>query len=140
MKTHRWLFLAAVVVIGRGQPAPKLGLHEVDLSAMAPGSGRGVAVANRSATGGELRIGGEKFARGIGTRAFSTIILELDGRARLLTGRAGADDAAKASTVRLHVLGVHRVLWDSGVMRARRSRATVLDPPRGRAHARVARD
>lgn len=118
MRPWGYLLLVVAALVARGQTAAKFGLHELDLSAMTPGTGRGMAVANRSASGGELRIGGEKFARGIGTRAFSTLMVELDGRAVVLTGRAGPDDTAKAATVRLHVLGDRRVLWDSGVMRA----------------------
>lgn len=110
--------LAMVSAAVQAHQSGRIGLHEIDLSAMTSGTGRGTALANRSVAGGLLSVAGRQFDTGVGTRAFSTLILELDGCAELLTGWAGADDAGRDATVRLHVLGDRRVLWDSGLMRA----------------------
>ena len=50
--------------------------------------------------------------------AFTALIIELDGRADLLSGRAGVDDTGKAGGLRRHVLGHRCVLWDSGILAA----------------------
>ena len=74
---------------------------------------------DQSFPGKPLAIAGRKFAHGLGTRATSTLWLELDGRVEKFSATVGVDDAANtpAAAVRFQLIGDGRRLWDSGVMK-----------------------
>lgn len=74
---------------------------------------------DKSFSGKPLSIAGQKFSRGVGTRALTTLWLELDGRAEKLLASVGVDDAADkaGAAVVFTVIGDERKLWESGVMR-----------------------
>src|SRR4051812_24147824 len=51
-----------------------------------------VAQADHSIDGNPIHIGGRAFAGGVGTRATSTLFIDLGGRAERFTAMVGADD------------------------------------------------
>lgn len=74
---------------------------------------------NQAYNGKPLSIAGQKYQQGIGTRATSTLWLELDGTAEAFTATVGVDDAANTPNAAIHiqVIGDGRRLWDSSVMK-----------------------
>ena len=93
-----------------------VGLEELDMSRMSQGWGS--PQMDKSVSGGQLSIGGRKFAHGIGTHAAGEFALDLHGSARRFSAWVGVDDAAQApGSVTFQLLGDGRVLWKSGVMR-----------------------
>ncbi|MEI7732555.1 MAG: NPCBM/NEW2 domain-containing protein [Verrucomicrobiota bacterium] len=93
-------------------------LTELDLSHLHVEGWRKPA-ADRSFSGKPLMIGGQKFERGIGTRATTTLWVELDGQAEEFAASVGVDDAAgnPAAAVTFAIYGDGRKLWESGVMK-----------------------
>ena len=76
---------------------------------------------DKSVEGHELSTGGEKFARGLGTHAQSTLYISLRGGARTFSAAVGVDDEVGRSpnaSVTFSVLGDGKTLWRSGVMKA----------------------
>jgi alpha-galactosidase len=69
--------------------------------------------------GKPLSIGGQKFQTGIGTRALSTLWLELDGHVLKFTASVGVDDSApnEAASACFSIIGDGRKLWTSGAMK-----------------------
>lgn len=106
-------------------------LSSLDLSKVQQGWGQ--AQADKAVTGRPLSIAGERFGRGVGTHARSTLWIELGGGAERFQARVGVDDAAgseKASVV-FKVVGDGRQLWTSGVMRPGQPAQTVDVDVRG---------
>jgi alpha-galactosidase len=66
-----------------------------------------------------MTISGRTFQRGIGTRATSTLWVELDGQADQFVASVGVDDAAAnpAAAIVFSIFGDGRKLWESGVMK-----------------------
>jgi len=82
-------------------------------------SGIGTVISNQSVMKKPMSIAGRTFARGVGTHAVSTFMLDLDGRSIGITGRTGIDDAAsEKASARFYLVGDRKVLWDSQVMHA----------------------
>jgi len=77
--------------------------------------------ANRSVDGNPLTIGGQKYERGLGTHAQSTLELLLDGRFENFTAQVGLDDesAAGGGSVEFQIIGDGKTIWTSGVMRSK---------------------
>ena len=75
--------------------------------------------ANQAFSGKPLAIGGQQFARGIGTRATTTLWVELDGRTEKFLAAVGVDDGTtnSAAAVIFAIYGDGKKIWDSGVMR-----------------------
>ncbi len=94
-----------------------VGLENLDLTRMTCGWAK--PMANRNVRGGELRIGGRTFDRGVGTHAESLIRLRLPAGPVRLRAWVGVDDAAGAGrgSVEFRVLGDGRCRWSSGLMR-----------------------
>jgi len=74
---------------------------------------------DKSFSGKPLAVAGRKFERGIGTRALSTLWLELDGRVERFQAFVGVDDAAgnAEAAVVFSIFGDGKKLWESGVMK-----------------------
>ncbi|MCX6908174.1 MAG: NPCBM/NEW2 domain-containing protein, partial [Verrucomicrobia bacterium] len=74
---------------------------------------------DKAFSGRPLSIAGQKFQNGIGTRALSTLWLELDGRAQKFLASVGVDDGApnEAASVCFTVIGDGKKLWTSGAMK-----------------------
>src|SRR5213593_2836533 len=97
--------------------AQKIWLDELDLSAMQ--AGWGTPHARKSVEGNVLTIAGQKFDRGVGTHAVSTLLLILDGKGKRFTASVGVDDEAGSdkASVSFYVLGDRKIFWESGVMK-----------------------
>jgi alpha-galactosidase len=95
-------------------------LDELNLAVATQGYGdphKNVSVDNQP-----LTIGGQKFLRGFGTHAESFLRVILQGNGQSFSASVGVDDDVNgnpASSVEFIVRGDGRVLWRSGVMRAR---------------------
>jgi alpha-galactosidase len=67
-----------------------------------------------------LAIAGQKFARGVGTHAHSTLWVHLEGGTDRFQASVGVDDAAGGgdrASVAFRIVGDGRTLWKSGLMR-----------------------
>lgn len=84
-------------------------------------------VANRALSGKPLSIGQKQFERGIGTRATSTLWLELDGQTERFTASAGVDDNAgnAAASAVFSLYGDGKKLWESAPMKLGQPAVTV---------------
>ena len=71
---------------------------------------------DKSFTGKPLSVAGQKFSHGIGTRALTTLWLELDGRVEKFTAAVGVDDSAPdaGASACFSIVGDGRMLWTSG--------------------------
>jgi alpha-galactosidase len=118
MKRHA-LLVVLIVAAGWSLTATALGetlgLEQLDLSAMTAGWGK--PQKNLSITEKPLSIGGQKFARGVGTHANSECWIVLDGKAKQFTAQVGVDDNARdaRASIEFTVFGDDRELWRSGV-------------------------
>ncbi len=81
--------------------------------------GWGKPQTDKSFVGKPLSIAGQKFEHGIGTRALSTLWLELDGRVQKFSASVGVDDAApnEAASAIFSIIGDGKKLWISGTMK-----------------------
>jgi alpha-galactosidase len=96
--------------------AQTVSLGELDLNQMEQDYGR--ARVNRSVDNQPISIGGKSFEAGVGTHAFSRIVIDLHGDGELFSAMAGVDDGAGrgAGRVVFRVLGDGRALWQSQTM------------------------
>jgi alpha-galactosidase len=92
-------------------------LTSLDLSKMRQGYGK--PQIDRSIREQPLSIGGQKFERGVGTHASSTLWINLAGGSEKFLASAGVDDAAGSPTasVTFKIVGDGKTLWQSGVMK-----------------------
>ena len=81
--------------------------------------GWGKPQTDKSFGGKPLSVAGQKFEHGIGTRALSTLWLELDGRVEKFVASVGVDDGApnEAASVCFSIIGDGKKLWISGTMK-----------------------
>ena len=98
--------------------AASVSLTELDLNHLHV-AGWSAPRVNQAFYGQPLSIGGRKFERGVGTRATTTLWLELDGKVERFTGWVGTHDVANQpdAAVRFQLIGDGKRLWDSGVHR-----------------------
>jgi alpha-galactosidase len=74
--------------------------------------------ANRSCDYNRLSIDGKRYKRGVGTHAFSRMMIDVHGAGERIKGAAGVDDeSGKDATVEFFILGDREILWQSGEMR-----------------------
>ena len=123
----RWGLLPAQVAIFLGMSLTtfsqsdstsfrQIALSELDLSKMT--SVMGTPRVDRSIRGDTMRIGGKQFLKGVGTHAYSRMLIDLHGSARRFTAMVGLDDAGYVhASISFHVVGDQRVLWQSGPMK-----------------------
>src|SRR5436190_9889771 len=90
----------------------------------------GRARTNRSTQNKPMSIGGQKFTNGIGTRASSQLMLDLQGKAQSFYAKVGVDDEVTNGngSVVFKVVGDKKTLWQSPVMRAG-DKAREIDVP-----------
>ena len=99
-------------------PAETNWLSTLNLSGVEQGWGE--AHSDRSVNNERLTVAGRVFERGIGTHANSSIPLELDGNALVLSGAAGLDDeTAGRGSVVFQIQAAGKELWNSGLMKPR---------------------
>lgn len=92
-------------------------LDELDVGQVAQDWGD--AHRNQSVDGHSLRIGGEAYARGIGTHANSILMLRLNGSKIRVSGKVGVDDeVAKGNgSVQFQILADGALAWESPVLK-----------------------
>lgn len=92
-------------------------LDQLDLSTATQGFG--VPQKNKSVDGNTLTIAGEKFKRGFGTHAVSSLFINLDGKVNSFSAKVGIDDEIKGQqpAVEFVVYGDKKKLWSSGLMK-----------------------
>jgi alpha-galactosidase len=93
-------------------------LDDLDLNAVSQGWGdphKNLSVGNH-----ELSINGQKFKRGLGTHAISTLYVQLKGSAESFSASVGVDSEINSpeASVEFFVIGDGKTLWHSGVMKA----------------------
>ncbi len=78
----------------------------------------GRARANRSAQNKPMSIGGQSFSNGLGTRAPSQLMLDLQSKAESFEAKVGVDDDASRgnASVIFRVVGDKKTLWESPMM------------------------
>jgi alpha-galactosidase len=111
--------LSLALLVGFRTSAAAVWLDQLDLSKTTQGWGE--PGKDKSVGGNELSIGGEKFARGLGTHAESTLYIALHGDAQRFFAEVGVDDEVNGNSdasVTFSVVGDGKTLWRSGVMRA----------------------
>ncbi|MBV4358761.1 NPCBM/NEW2 domain-containing protein [Pinibacter aurantiacus] len=91
-------------------------LDQLDLSVAT--QGYGVPGKNRSVDNKTLTIAGQKFERGFGTHAESSLIVLLKGKARSFSAKVGMDDEVRGHdpAVEFVILGDGKKMWSSGIM------------------------
>ncbi len=97
------------------RPAQQRFLSELPL----PAALAGRVMPDRALRGGELRMNGLLFRRGLGVGPDSRIDLALKGQWRLLRADLGIDDACRqAGGLQFQVFGDGRLIYDSGLVQA----------------------
>ena len=97
------LLLGAMLLVAPAHPTRRnradVPLASLDLTKMRvqpaggrAGQGQTVAQPNKSVDGNAIRIGGQEFASGVGTRATSVLFVNLGGGAERFSAMVGADD------------------------------------------------
>ncbi|MDR0507951.1 MAG: NPCBM/NEW2 domain-containing protein [Dysgonamonadaceae bacterium] len=77
----------------------------------------GAPVVNKSIVGKPLRVAGKEYSRGIGTHSISRFLLNVEGKAKSVSGWAGADDGNDfICNMEFKVLADGQEIWSSGVM------------------------
>ena len=92
-------------------------LDQLDLSVATQGNGKpGV---NTSVDGRKITIAGETFDRGFGTHAESSLLINLNGKAKNFSASVGLDDEMKGQNpaVEFEIYGDNKKLWSSGIMK-----------------------
>ena len=107
--------LAALLTATSLPAAETVALTELDMTHL-HFEGWKKPVPHRALSGKPLSIGQRAFVHGIGTRATSTLWLELDGQTERFTAFAGIDDSAgnAAASAVFSLYGDGRKLWESG--------------------------
>lgn len=75
--------------------------------------------ADRSVDNRRLTGAGQAYPNGVGTHANSTISIEVDGNALVLSGNAGVDDESGRGTVVFKVQADGKEIWNSGLMKSK---------------------
>ncbi len=113
---HSIALLLSVLCIGAVQ-AQTVWLDQLDLNAAT--QGYGTPKKNRSIDGRTITIAGQKFERGFGTHAESSLVILLNGKVRSFSTYVGMDDevAGHEPASEFIVMGDGKKLWSSGIMR-----------------------
>jgi len=115
MKTAILASVAATGLLSFAEPVPIGRLDTSDVSC-----GWGSVHVDRSVLGNPMKIGGKTFAAGLGVHAPSKGELELGGSATRFEATVGVDDEEHGGgSVEFKVRGDGKLLWESGLMRAR---------------------
>ncbi|MDR1742224.1 MAG: NPCBM/NEW2 domain-containing protein [Dysgonamonadaceae bacterium] len=77
----------------------------------------GAPVANKSIMQTKFSVAGQEFERGIGTHSISRFLLNLEGKAKSISGWVGADDRNDFTcNMEFKILADQKEIWSSGVM------------------------
>jgi len=118
------LLALALSIASAVRAAETVWLDELDLTTMH--QGWGTPQVNRSIRQTPLSIGGQTFARGVGTHAHSTYRLTLEGGTERFIASVGVDDAAGGpGSVVFQVVADGKRVFSSGVMKPGQPAKTV---------------
>lgn len=108
---------AALLLFPACARADEVALSALDLSRVT--QDWNTAQADKSVEGHPLSIGGQVFARGVGTHANSSLFVDLHKTATRFSALVGVDDEKKNGnpSVEFLVVGDGKLLWRSGVMK-----------------------
>lgn len=117
MKMIRTLLLYVVLfttcLCHAQSPETVVKLSELDLTKMT--CVMGTPKVDRSIKGETMSIGGEQFEHGVGTHAYSRMLINLHGKAKSFSAKVGLDDGAYIhASISFFVLGDKKLLWQSG--------------------------
>lgn len=117
MKQVIWVIMFVTIVYCQQSISQTIWLDELDLTSME--CGWGTPSAKKSVEGNLLTIAGQKFERGVGTHAISTMLINLDGKGKRFTACVGVDDEVvkDKGSIQFYIIGDKKVLWESGVMK-----------------------
>ena len=113
------LGLALSIAPGAASAQQTFWLNQVDPN-MVEMDNNGRTRINRSAQNKPMSIAGQSFTNGLGTRASSQLILDLQGKSQSFSAKVGVDDGAGSGngSVAFKVVGDNKTLWQSPVMHA----------------------
>jgi len=97
-------------------PPPEPQVYLSDLSPLSASQGWGKLGIDVSVEGNPLRVGGETFAKGLGTHAHSEILFEIEPKYAIFTALAGVDQEAPQGSVGFKVLLDGECVFDSPVL------------------------
>src|SRR6476620_11330828 len=106
IKLFLFCFITAGISVSYAQNSggKTIELSELDLSKMT--CVMGLPKTGRCITGTAMRIGNETFAKGVGTHAYSRMLIDLHQKAKRFTAKVGLDDAAYVNaSISFFVLG-----------------------------------
>ncbi|HUA36937.1 MAG TPA: NPCBM/NEW2 domain-containing protein [Candidatus Sulfopaludibacter sp.] len=106
--------LAAVASVGRAEQI--FPLSQLDISKAQQDWGD--PHANKSVEDHTLSIGGQTFTNGLGTHAYSELLVNVDGNAAKFTAKVGVDDEVGTGrgSAQFQVLGDGHLLWQSDLL------------------------
>lgn len=114
-----FFLLTAQSLPAQGSPAQEkiVWLDKLDITKTFQGWGE--PQKNKSVEGNLISIGGVKHERGLGTHAYSTLIINLAGGSTRFSSFVGVDDEMKnsAASVNFKIYGDGKLLWESGLMK-----------------------
>lgn len=122
-----FVLLSALKSYSQSSQEKTIWLSDLDLSKMT--CVMGIPKTNQSIRGEAMSIGEEKFERGVGTHAYSRMLINLNGKAKSFSAKVGLDDGAYIhASISFYVLGDKKVLWESGpVKRGEKPRSINVD-------------
>ncbi len=110
------ILLVFGLIVSSCQSTEKVLLTDLDYTAMT--SGWRTSKKDMSVTESQLSINGTVYDNGIGTHATSTMLLELNGKAKSFEAIVGVDDnAGEEASIRFYVIGDGEILWQSSLMK-----------------------
>ncbi|MEU5725946.1 NPCBM/NEW2 domain-containing protein [Micromonospora sp. NPDC047738] len=120
--------VVGVNALGAGEPSAAAVEAAVDLSSAvylsdlnweSASVGWGTIGRDKAISGGNIRLGGTRYDKGLGVHATSAVVYRLGASDRLFRAVIGVDDAKRGSpaTVVFRVYGDGELLYDSDVMR-----------------------
>ncbi len=125
-QSRRWFFLLSLSAVfgfsGAARAADTVWLSSLDLRCVQQGWGQ--PRADCALDGQAISINGRLFTNGLATHAHSTFYVAVNGNAERFTAMVGVEDALGNNlygTVQFAVIGDARLLWQSGIVRARTS-------------------
>lgn len=107
------VFVSVVAANVKPAEEEKIWLSELDLTKMS--CAMCMPKIDQSFTGTTMQMAGEKFTKGVGTLAYSRMLIDLHGKGKKFSAKVGLDDTGYIeASISFFVLGDEKVLWQSG--------------------------
>lgn len=82
---------------------------------------------DRMIRGSFMSMGGVQYKHGVGTHAYSRMLINLKGKAKRFSAKVGLDDAAYIhASISFYVLGDKKILWESGLFKKGDAAKTIV--------------